>query len=244
MTLLIYLQNLNIYEIIISMNRNYLKIIACITMLIDHIGWVLFPDIIWFRVIGRLSFPLFAFFIAEGIFYSKDFKKYVLRLLIFAIISQIPFYLICRADGFMLNVLFTFLIAILLIKLIEYVKYDKALIFLIIIISTISLFVLDLFQILDYGLYGVMLVLIFYFFREKKIKYLLAIILMVINLGMKILLFGTDLFNLIQPVASLSLILIYFYNGNRGKYNLKYLFYIFYPAHLAILVLIKFLIQI
>lgn len=53
------------------MNRNQLKIIACISMLIDHIGYVLFPDVTVLRLIGRIAMPIFAFFIGEGCLYTK-----------------------------------------------------------------------------------------------------------------------------------------------------------------------------
>ena len=92
------------------MNRNILKIIAVVTMIIDHIGLFLLNDNLVCRFIGRISFPLFAFFISEGMRYTRSRKRYALNLSIFALITQIPFGLLLGWKHF--NVLFTFLIAV------------------------------------------------------------------------------------------------------------------------------------
>ena len=76
-----------------NLDTNFLKIIAIITMLIDHIGYVFFPDRIELRIIGRISFPLFAYCIAVGFLYTSNIKKYILRLAAFSILSQ-PFYVL------------------------------------------------------------------------------------------------------------------------------------------------------
>ena len=68
-----------------------LKLIAVISMLLDHTGHVLFPGQIWFRYVGRLAFPIYSFLLAEGFFHTKNLKSYMFRLLFFGIISEIPF---------------------------------------------------------------------------------------------------------------------------------------------------------
>jgi len=70
------------------MNRNHLKLIACMSMLIDHIGYVLFPEAELLRIIGRIAMPIFAFFIGEGCLHTRDRKKYFLRLFVLALICQ------------------------------------------------------------------------------------------------------------------------------------------------------------
>ena len=103
------------------MNRNALKIIAVVSMLIDHIGWQFFPDAIWLRIIGRIAFPIFAFFIAQGMFYTRSRKKYILNMLWIGLVSQVP-YTFLSSRMYNLNIMFTFIIAALIIVLIEELK--------------------------------------------------------------------------------------------------------------------------
>jgi len=102
-----------------------LKIIAMITMLIDHTGHLIFGDFSYFNYIGRLAFPIFAFQISQGYIHTKDFKKYAFRLAVFALIAQIPFMLfISIITGafftWYLNIFFTLLLGLLAI-----LAYDK-----------------------------------------------------------------------------------------------------------------------
>ena len=73
------------------MNRNILKIVALVSMLLDHIGLFVFPGVVWFRLVGRIAFPIFAFFVAEGLKYTKNKKRYILMLLGCAFLTQIPY---------------------------------------------------------------------------------------------------------------------------------------------------------
>ncbi len=95
------------------MNSFQLKIIACILMAIDHIGAIIYTDNDLYRVIGRLSFPIFAFLLTEGYMHTKNLKKYFLRLFIFAIIPQIPYSLAFGMD--ILNIFFTLFFGMLAI---------------------------------------------------------------------------------------------------------------------------------
>ena len=91
------------------MNTLVLKILAVIFMITDHIGAVFFPNAAIFRLVGRLSYPLFAFCIAQGLIHTRSKAKYSLRLFLFAVISQIPYFLAFDKKPFdKLNVLFTF----------------------------------------------------------------------------------------------------------------------------------------
>ena len=92
-------------------------------MLIDHIGMVFFDDIIIFRIIGRIAFPIFAYLVAEGYSKTHNKKKYFLRMLIFAILSTVPFLLV--QDGLILNIMFTFTFAIIVMYLYDNVEKAK-----------------------------------------------------------------------------------------------------------------------
>ena len=73
------------------LNTFTLKMIAIVSMLIDHVGYIFFPEVMLFRIIGRISFPIFAYVLAEGVYYTKDITKYMLRLGTFALLSEIPY---------------------------------------------------------------------------------------------------------------------------------------------------------
>lgn len=100
-----------------------IKILACITMLIDHIGLLFFPKQILFRIIGRISMPLFAYCIARGIKNTKNVKNYVFRILLIAIVSQIPYMLMI--DYFELNVCFVWVLTVIFILLCNNLKNKK-----------------------------------------------------------------------------------------------------------------------
>ena len=97
------------------MSSFVLKIIAVITMFIDHLGYTIFGKFSYLNYIGRISFPVFAFQISEGYIHTKNLKKYFLRLFLFAVISQIPFMLFHSiiSDTFYLNIFFTLLLGLL-----------------------------------------------------------------------------------------------------------------------------------
>ena len=100
-----------------GLNTFTLKIIAIVSMLVDHIGLVFFPEVMMFRIIGRISFPIFAYVLAEGIYYTKDITKYMLRLGIFALLSEIPYDLAVMGSVLEFshqNVFFTLFFAVLM----------------------------------------------------------------------------------------------------------------------------------
>lgn len=222
------------------MNRNVLKIIAVLSMLVDHIGAYFFPNILVFRIIGRLAFPIFAFFIAEGWKHTRSKKKYFLTLCLFAIISQVPYYFLKGA--IYLNILFTFILSLGIIYFIEMFKNSSISSMLgvagVFLVSAIG----SMLGMVDYGLLGVLLPAIFYFINLKELKFFIAGLILVL-ISLKSIIFSGVIFeNFIQLFSLFALVLIWFYNGEKGKINLKYFFYIFYPVHLAIILLIKILI--
>ena len=98
--------------------RDVLKLIAVISMIIDHIGKLFFPNFLFLQIIGRLAMPIFAFFIAEGFYYTKNKAKYLLTIFIFAILSQIPYNYMWHG----LNILFTFTLSLALLFMWEFIK--------------------------------------------------------------------------------------------------------------------------
>lgn len=107
------------------MNRNVLKIIALISMIIDHIGLVFFPEQIVFRLIGRLSFPIFAFFVAEGWYYTRSKKRYTLLMFVFMLISWVPYCMALDLPFYTVNVMGVFLLSILGMFLVDRIRLNN-----------------------------------------------------------------------------------------------------------------------
>lgn len=204
-----------------------LKWIALIAMMIDHVGAVLFPDVIMLRIVGRISFPIYAFLVTEGFFHTRDVKKYMLRLLAFAFLSEIPFDL--AVNGVVLefghqNVFFTLCIGVFFMYAYsqQTAVWEKVLC--VIFVTLLG----DVFMV-DYGAWGVLMIFCFYIFREwRGMKYLTVGCINVIAFGY------------IQSFAVLSFLPIALYNGKKGR-GLKYFFYAAYPIHLLILCIVKML---
>lgn len=240
------------------MTTSMLKVIACLLMLIDHMGAALFPEAIILRMIGRLSFPIFAYLIAVGYSKTNSFSKYINRLMIFAIISQIPFSLafggqttVRNFSDFLrffmgnpnphLNIFFTLTVGLIAIRI-----WDKEESKIAKIISILALGItVETFH-TDYSMYGIAMILAFYIFRDSKIKTVISqtSIYILFN-ALQIILYALNSpgvsirltwFN--QALSLLGLIFIFTYNGKKGK-NLKYFFYAFYPVHLLVIGLIK-----
>ena len=150
-----------------------LHIMAMIFMLCDHLWGTIIPGNDWLTCIGRISFPIFAFMIVEGYFHTKNLKKYVCRLLVFAVLSEIPFNLAMGSRVFYpihQNVLWSFVISIGLILLNEKAKKTQKRW---IEIGTGALtvllgFIIGLVTMVDFYHAGILTVLVFYFFRERK----------------------------------------------------------------------------
>ena len=209
----------------LGINSFQLKLIAVITMIIDHVGLFFFPEHILFRIIGRISFPIFAFLIVEGFYHTRDIWKYMIRLGIFAVLSEIPFDLLTTGKVFDLrhqNVFFTLLIGVVLMYVYEkqYSTFSK--------VSTVFLIMLagDIFR-TDYGSWGVLMIFCFFIFRERMAAKLISVA--VINIVV---------FGYIQAFAVMALLPISFSNGEKGR-GYKYFFYLVYPVHLWIIWIIK-----
>ena len=205
-----------------------LKMIAIVAMLIDHVGAILFPQIEILRIIGRIAFPIFAYTLVEGFIHTRDVRKYLMRLGILAIISEIPFDLAffrCAFAWGHQNVFFTLFLGILMLWLAIQAP-DKVRRFLYI----LAMLLLADFLNTDYGSWGLLMILVYYYFRESKlIKYIGIIIINVFLMGYT------------QVYAPFALIPIAFYNGEQGI-KCKKFFYGFYPVHLIIIYLISLIV--
>ncbi len=208
-------------------------------MLTDHAGLVFFPGQLWMRLIGRLAFPIFAFFIAEGYRRTSDPRKYMLRLGLFAVISELPFDLVVYGNGFSLsgqNVFFTLLLGLAAISFYDrfsrQASPEKAMLSVLFCAAAASLVSAD------YGFFGVFMIFVFYICKERDllIRWMIPLVL-----AGALLCFAQQR-SLIWAAAQLfelcSVPLILLYNGKRGK-NLKIFFYVFYPAHLLLIFLVR-----
>lgn len=204
-----------------------LKLLALVTMMIDHTGDVLLPQYRWLRYIGRLAFPIYAFLIVEGYVHTKDVKKYLARLAMFAVISEVPFDLAFRGAVFDMggqNVFFTLFLGLLSIVLIDRFVYNTLLQF----VLVAALGVIAQLAHTDYRFIGVCLIAVFYLFRDRMPFKLAGAANALIPFSSRI-----------EFMACASLIPIMLYNGKIGRFKWKYFFYIIYPAHLMALVTVR-----
>ena len=231
-----------------------LHIMAMAFMLCDHLWGTVVPGNDWLTCIGRIAFPIFAFLLVEGYFHTKDLKKYVKRLLLFALISEIPFNLALGSRLFYpihQNVLWSFLISIALIHWNEQAK-KKGVLWKQVAVCVASIvigYAAGLLTFVDFYHAGILTVLVFYFFRGNAWWQRAAqlVFLWYINTellggyGYELTLFGEPFFLQRQSFALLALIPIWLYRGKQGLYNkaLRYLYYGFYPAHLLLFALIR-----
>ncbi len=234
----------------IGFSGSTLKIIAIVTMLIDHIGAAIIETMNIYdssghiinqnlyiadritRAIGRLAFPIFCFLLVEGFFYTHSRVKYAIRLAIFALISEIPFDLAFTKQPLYLeyqNVFFTLLIGMLMMMAIQYVrdnilpKITKGKNMVALLLQTVIFLAAAYLATLlrtDYNFWGITAIFLMYILRFSRLYMCLCESLFFMSFEF--------------PTAIISFLPIYYYNGKRGL-KIKYFFYIFYPAHLLIL---------
>lgn len=227
-----------------------LHVLAMFFMVLDHVWATLAPNQAWLTCAGRLAFPIFAFLTVEGYFHTHDFKAYLKRLLIFAVISEIPFDLMYGGTVFNpyhQNVLWNFIIALCGIHLIERAKASgkrwlhiltAVLVVIVTSILTQAIVMADFFG------PGTLMVYIFYFFHGRKwwcyVGQLIAMYYVNVEIGglcYIVNIFGHEFEIVRQGFAMLALIPIWLYRGRKGTSSkaFKYFCYSFYPVHAAIL---------
>lgn len=215
---------------------NQLKTIAMVFMLIDHLAYVMIERGIglggdWYMIdrvmrgMGRIAFPIFCFTIVEGFQRTSNAREYLKRLIIFALVSEIPFDLAFRGSLFDMsfqNVFWTLAFGLAVLMLYE----DRSLGWFQRIGGLLLCFLIPEIFHTDYSVYGVLTIFVMYYFRKEPIKACMA--------GYIVLLLQSTA----EVWAVFGFLMILLYNGQRGKGN-KILYYAFYPAHLLILVLLK-----
>ena len=225
-------------------------------MLCDHLWGTIVPGNDWLTCIGRISFPIFAFLIVEGYFHTRNLKKYLLRLLCFALISEIPFNLAMGGRIFYplhQNVLWSFLISIGLIHWNEKVKSGGS-VWKQILCAAASVLLgsaAGLLTMVDFYHAGILTVMAFYFFRTRKWYGYLAQLICLYYINTEILgglVYEFSAFGMVftvpqQGFALLALLPIWLYRGRQGRHSkvLQYFYYAFYPLHLLILGLLRIL---
>lgn len=217
-----------------GISQEGLKLLACVTMLIDHIGAVFFPQIQWLRIIGRLSFPIYCFLLAEGIHYTRNPAKYGLRLLLVALLAELPYDLLFSGqltwakNSVMVTLLLGFLAGVAM----KQVKNWWTL------IAPVPFIIIGKFLGGSYGMYGVAMVVLFLLTRGipyAKVAQLIGMVLLSLRMA------GFPGHIGLQIYAIAALVPIFLYSGKKQSRNpaQQWAFTLFYPMHMLILLLIR-----
>ena len=233
----------------LPLNAVHLRYLALGLMLLDHLWATVVPGNNWMTYVGRLAFPIFAFQAAEGYYHTADFTQYCKRLLFFGLLSEIPFNLMLMSSWvypFHQNVMFTLLLGLLALRAVD--RMEAAENWKVRLLSAVSILGCCLWgavTFVDYGAYGVMMVLVFGLSRRMpyaKLFQLAAMILINVVLmeGQMLIVFGREF--PVQGFAVLALLPIWLYNGEKGRRSkaLQTGFYLFYPIHMVILAAIRY----
>lgn len=219
-----------------------LKLLAAACMLADHAGAILLPQVLWLRCVGRLAFPIFAFLAAEGYEHTRDFWKYLRRMAVFALLSEIPFDL-ARGSAWDVggqNVLVTFCLALLTLRGMDALRRERgwekyagmaA-------VAAAGWAAGELLRV-DYGGWGVVTVVLFSLCRAGKYARLWMLLGMILLNGVCLGGLTAEVFGAavsIQVLAVAAVPIVWLYNGKSGvRGRWRWAFYAFYPAHLLVL---------
>lgn len=235
----------------LRLNGNALKLIAALSMLIDHVGYMLFPSVTVLRILGRIAFPIFAFMVAQGCRYTRNRLRHFLSIFILGVVMQIVMHI--AGEGGVMNIFLTFSLSILLIYALDSIKkliFVKKSGFLVILLCSAGFALLAAaFCVIaeelhmDYGAFGCLAPLTAsIFFSEdgypEFMKRLDMLPIHVITMSVCLIWHAVDSGG-VQPYFFLAIPLLMLYSGKRGRLNLKYFFYVFYPAHMVIIYAIK-----
>ena len=236
-----------------ELNALVLHLTAMAAMLLDHMWATVTPGNLWMNCVGRIAFPIFAFLIVEGYFHTRDIRRYLLRLLLLALLSEIPFNLMNGGSiiyPYGQNVIWTFLIALLCICGMERARESgsRGKWVLASLGYTLLGLLAGLLLMTDYNAAGVLMVLVFYFFRGRRwyhfagqllaLYWINAVVIMGMDLPFSI--FGHRFFFPTQGFALFALLPIWLYRGKQGPHNraIQYACYAFYPVHILLLSLL------
>ena len=208
-----------------KLTSNQLKLLAMFTMTLDHIGVQMFPGVLWLRIVGRLAFPIYAYMIAEGCAHTRNRRKYLLQMTGLALLCQLVYFF---AMGSLFQcILVTFTLSILLIYACDTGSRPlTALALLGMAFVTVALprLLPGTDFAIDYGFFGVLVPVAAYLGETRRKKLLFTAGALVVLAW---------LVGGIQWYSLAALLPLALYNGNRGKRRMKWLFYLYYPLHLA-----------
>ncbi|MBP7176215.1 MAG: TraX family protein [Thermoclostridium sp.] len=237
------------------LNGFQLKVIAIVLMVIDHTGALFFPQVMFLRIIGRLSFPLFAFLISQGFLHTRSVKKYLLRLGVCGVLFQIPDWFSTIYGNltnnpffgahYVLNIFATLFFGLAAIALFDRLKNKNLLLSW---LAAIAMAAVAQVTGADYGAYGVFYMLMFYLAGTDIKKIFIGISILHAAYGcyeviLSLVQTGHAAFpHAIQLYSMLSAFLVSMYNHEQGR-KMKFFFYAFYPGHMILLYLIDALIS-
>ena len=208
-----------------KLTSNQLKLLAMLTMTLDHIGVQLSPGILWLRIVGRLAFPIYAYMIAEGCAHTRNRRKYLLQMAGLALLCQLVYFF---AMGSLFQcILVTFTLSILLIYACDTGSRPlTALALLGVAFVTVALprLLPGTDFAIDYGFFGVLVPVAAYLGETRRKKLLFTAGALVVLAW---------LVGGIQWYSLAALLPLALYGGQRGKRRMKWLFYLYYPLHLA-----------
>ena len=231
-----------------KLNSNHLKLIAITAMTIDHITWLLFPGfqttwyVILLHIIGRLTAPIMWFFIVEGYNHTRNVKKYLTRLFLFAFVSHFAY---CLAFGISFipnsifnatSVLWSLFWAVVLLIILDNEninKYLKILLFILIFLITFPS---------DWSCIAVFAIIFMNKYKDNFKKKMFYMMIATLMYSIVYFVFMDKVYAIVQLFTCLTIPILYLYNGERGKLKLKYLFYIYYPLHLFIIGIIRLMV--
>ena len=210
-----------------------LKLIAMFSMVLDHVGDNFFPEQIWMRALGRIAMPIFAFCLAEGYSHTHDKKRYLLRMGLFACLSEVPFDLVTSHKVLEFghqNIMLTFFWAILGLLCFEKITAKKGKLLIAAGIAVLLAFLASSLLLgMDYNIVAVGLIFSFYLLRERPLP-----LRCLTCMAWHALLRNKGLY----WFGLLGFLPLFLYNGRRGR-GLKWLFYLFYPCHLLLIWAVK-----
>ena len=208
-----------------KLTSNQLKLLAMLTMTLDHIGVQLFPGVLWLRIIGRLAFPIYAYMIAEGCAHTRNRRKYLLQMAGLALLCQLVYFF---AMGSLFQcILVTFTLSSLLIYACDTGSRPLTVLALLgVAFVTVALprLLPGTDFAIDYGFFGVLVPVAVYLGKTHREK----LLFMAFTLAALAWSVGD-----IQWYSLAALLPLALYGGQRGKRRMKWLFYLYYPLHLA-----------
>lgn len=221
-----------------GLSQEALKAIACITMLLDHIGATMVRGYT-LRIIGRIAFPIFCFLMAEGAYHTKNPRKYCFRLVIGMLLSELPFDLAFRLKPTWeyQSVMVTLLLGFVVVEIIQNTRCD-----LLKLLAVGGGFALAEWANTDYGGCGVLLIVLFSQTRGKLWLQTIMLLLFAWVLNSARIPVGGYIIP-IEMFSVLAMVPIALYSGRKATSSkvVQWGFYLFYPVHLTVLVFVRML---